>query len=420
MAAEVEFINGVPSFSVGQFTEVLNHVLKASFDEGVWVEGEIQGLRKPNPHAYFTLIENVDGVKAQLNINLFAGPLRNVQAKLRQQGIELKDGLKVRLFGRVEYYGPFGKLNLIATDVDTQFSAGDVAAKREELLRQLMEKGVDKLNKRIPVPLVPLRLGIISSSQAAGWADAQQHLTESGIGFAITFCDVRVQGDAAVSQIVAALNSLSRRDDIDLVMLMRGGGSKGDLAAFDDEQIALAISKCSHQVITGIGHEIDTSIADIVAHTANKTPTACAQSVIAIVESFLSELSYSAGSLRSLTQTAVERARSRIAVSVERLRTRPRTALERQTQKLMMHAASVRLLDPVTTMARGWSITRDSSGNVVRSISDIKKSLLGATKESPLLNSLLTRLSQTLNLKNQTSMKKTKTNERSQRNYFAR
>ncbi len=373
MAAEVEFINGVPSFSVGQFTEVLNHVLKASFDEGVWVEGEIQGLRKPNPHAYFTLIENIDGAKAQLNINLFAGPLRNVQAKLRQQGIELKDGLKVRLFGRVEYYGPFGKLNLIATDVDTQFSAGDVAAKREELLRQLMEKGVDKLNKRIPVPLVPLRLGIISSSQAAGWADAQQHLTESGIGFAITFCDVRVQGDAAVSQIVAALNSLSRRDDIDLVMLMRGGGSKGDLAAFDDEQIAMAISKCSHPVFTGIGHEIDTSIADIVAHTANKTPTACAQSVIAIVESFLSELSYSAGSLRSLTQTAVERARSRIAVSVERLRTRPRTALERQTQKLMMHAASVRLLDPVTTMARGWSITRDSSGNVVRSISDIKK-----------------------------------------------
>jgi exodeoxyribonuclease VII large subunit len=373
MSAEVEFINEVPSFSVGQFTEVLNHVLKASFDEGVWVEGEIQGLRKPNPHAYFTLIENIDGVKAQLNINLFAGPLRNVQAKLRQQGIELKDGLKVRLFGRVEYYGPFGKLNLIATDVDTQFSAGDVAAKREELLRQLMEKGVDKINKRIPVPLVPLRLGIISSSQAAGWADAQQHLTESGIGFAITFCDVRVQGDAAVSQIVAALNSLSRRDDIDLVMLMRGGGSKGDLAAFDDEQIAMAISKCSHPVFTGIGHEIDTSIADIVAHTANKTPTACAQSVIAIVESFLSELSYSASSLRSLTQTAVERARSRIAVSVERLRTRPRTALERQTQKLMMHAASVRLLDPVTTMARGWSITRDSSGNVVRSISDIKK-----------------------------------------------
>jgi exodeoxyribonuclease VII large subunit len=371
MPLEVEFINGSPSFSVGQFAGVLNSVLKSSFDDGVWVEGEIEGLRSPNPHAYFSLIENVDGAKAQLNINLFAGPLRNVQAKLRQQGIELKNGLKVRLFGRPEYYAPFGKLSLIVSDVDTQFSAGDVAAKREELLRQLLEKGVDKINKRIPVPLVPLRLGVISSSQAAGWADARQHLAESGIGFTITFVDVRVQGDAAVGQIVAAVNTFSRRDDIDIVMVMRGGGSKGDLAAFDDEKIAMAISRCTHPVFTGIGHEIDTSIADVVAHTACKTPTACAQTVISLVENFLSELSYSAGSLRSLTQTAVERARSRIAVSVERLRTRPRTALDRQAQRLTMHAASLRLLDPVTTMARGWSITRDASGKVVRSITDV-------------------------------------------------
>jgi exodeoxyribonuclease VII large subunit len=133
----------------------------------------------------------------------------------------------------------------------------------------------------------------------------------------------------------------------------------------------MAISRCTHPVFTGIGHEIDTSIADVVAHTACKTPTACAQTVISLVENFLSELSYSAGSLRSLTQTAVERARSRIAVSVERLRTRPRTALDRQAQRLTMHAASLRLLDPVTTMARGWSITRDANGKVVRSITDV-------------------------------------------------
>ena len=114
MAAEVEFINGVPSFSVGQFTEVLNHVLKASFDEGVWVEGEIQGLRKPNPHAYFTLIENVDGVKAQLNINLFAGPLRNVQAKLRrcafagQAGPGRVGGRQARAFGVARHGAALG------------------------------------------------------------------------------------------------------------------------------------------------------------------------------------------------------------------------------------------------------------------------------------------------------------------------
>jgi exodeoxyribonuclease VII large subunit len=154
---------------------------------------------------------------------------------------------------------------------------------------------------------------------------------------------------------------------------MRGGGSKGDLAAFDDEGIAMAISRCLHPVFTGIGHEIDTSIADLVAHTANKTPTACAQAVIALVEEFLGELNYSANRLRQVTENSLVRARSRISLAVERLRTRPRTALDRQTQRLTMHAASLRLLDPVTTMARGWSITRDGNGNVVRSTTDVKQ-----------------------------------------------
>jgi exodeoxyribonuclease VII large subunit len=154
-------------------------------------------------------------------------------------------------------------------------------------------------------------------------------------------------------------------------MIMRGGGSKGDLAAFDDETMALAISRCTHPVFTGIGHEIDTSIADLVAHTASKTPTACAQTVIAYVEEFYGELSEAAHSLRQLTEYALTRSRARISIAVERLRTRPRTAFDRQVQKLEMHAAAVRLLDPAITMARGWSITRNVKGEVVRSISEV-------------------------------------------------
>ena len=371
MSSEIEFVNGIPSFTVGQFAGVLNRVMKASFDDGVWVEGEIEGLKRPNPHLYFTLIENVGGAKAQLNINLFAGPLKNIQAKLRNQGIELKDGLKVRLYGRPEFYAPHGKLSLKVSDIDTQFSAGDIAAKREELLRALIEKGVDKINKRRPIPLAPLRLGVISSSQAAGWGDAQKHLLESGIGFSISFIDVRVQGDDAAPQIIRALKTFSRRDDIDLVLLMRGGGSKSDLAAFDDEGMAMAISQCAHPVFTAIGHEIDTSIADVIAHTASKTPTACAQSVIALVEEFLGELNYSADQLRRVTESSLVRARSRINMSIERLITRPRIALERQSQKVAIHASAIRLLDPVTTMARGWSITRGEDGKVVRSRTDV-------------------------------------------------
>lgn len=371
MPTEIEFIDGVPSFSVSQFSAVLNEVMKTSFDGGVWIEGEIEGFKRPNPHAYFSIVEKAEKGKAQVNVNIWAGPLKGIQAKMRNSGIELRDGLKVRLYGRPDYYAPFGKLSLVATDIDTQFSAGDLAAKREELIRKLLEQGVDKINKRKEVPLVPLRLGVVSSSTAAGWADAQQHLLESGIGFSVSFTDVRVQGEYAVTQIVKAINGFSKRTDIDLVLLMRGGGSKGDLATFDDEAIAVAISQCAHPVFTGIGHEIDTSIADLVAHTSNKTPTACAQAVISIVEDFLGDLSYSADRLRQVTENSLVRARSRIALAVERLRTRPAVALDKQKQRLVMNAASLRLLDPVTTMARGWSITRTSDGTVVRSKNDV-------------------------------------------------
>jgi exodeoxyribonuclease VII large subunit len=366
MPMDIDYINGVPAVTVGQFSEVVNQLLSSAFDGGVWIEGEIEGLKKPNPHLYFSLIENVDGKKAQANINLFAGNLRAIQTKLRQQGLELKDGLRVRLYGIPDYYAPFGKLSIKVEDIDTQFTVGDVAAKREALLKALLEKGVHKLNKRRPVPLVPLRLGVVSSSQAAGWADAERQLLESGYGFSVSFIDVRVQGDDAPPQVVAALNTLSRRDDIDVVLLMRGGGSKSDLAAFDDERIALAISQCRHPVFTGLGHQIDTSIADVMAHTAHKTPTACAQAVIALVEDFLSDLASAQNQLRLLTGNSLLRARNRVALT-----TRPRNALERQKQILEMRAATVRLLDPAVTMARGWSITRDSNGNVVRSTDQV-------------------------------------------------
>lgn len=369
--AEIEWLDGVPSFTVGQFSQAVNEVLKQTFSDGVWVEGEIQGLKKPNPHLYFSLIENVDGAKAQLNINLFAGALRNVQAKLRNLGVELKDGMRVRLFGRPDYYAPFGKLSLTVSDVDTQFTAGDIAQKREALIRKLHENGTTRLNKSKAVPLVPLRLGIISSSQAAGFADARKHLIDSGIGFSITLCDVRVQGEDAVPMIVAGLKAFSRRSDIDIVLLMRGGGSKSDLAAFDDERIAMAISQCTHPVFTGIGHEIDQSVADLVAHTECKTPTACADEVIGHVQDFLDRLNDSAVHLRSAMSTALERARGRVRMARERLVTRPRNAIERERQRLVMHAAAVRLLDPVNTMARGWSITRGVDGSIVRSVSDV-------------------------------------------------
>ena len=367
MAGDIDYIDGVPSLTVTQFAQVVNELLSATFDTGVWIEGEIESLKRPNPHVYPVLIDDSTGEKAQVNLSIFAGALNGIQKKLRAHGIELKDGLRLRVFGYPDYYAPHGKLGIKVRDVDTAFTVGDIAAKREELLRKLLESGVDRLNKRRTVPLVPLRLGVVSSTQAAGWADARERLEKSGIGFTVSFVDVRVQGDEAPSQIIAALKTLSRRDDIDVVLLMRGGGAKGDLAAFDDEGVARAVADCRHPVFTGIGHQIDESIADLMAHTRFITPTACAEGVISIVNDFTMGLREAQRELRLCTESSLIRARGRLVMALERLKTRPRNAFLRQGQVLAMHASALRLLDPAVTMARGWSIVRDSDGSIITS-----------------------------------------------------
>lgn len=367
MAGDIDYIDGVPSLTVTQFAQVVNELLSATFDTGVWIEGEIESLKRPNPHVYPVLIDDSTGEKAQVNLSIFAGALNGIQKKLRAHGIELKDGLRLRVFGYPDYYAPHGKLGIKVRDVDTAFTVGDIAAKREELLRKLLESGVDRLNKRRTVPLVPLRLGVVSSTQAAGWADARERLEKSGIGFTVSFVDVRVQGDEAPSQIIAALKTLSRRDDIDVVLLMRGGGAKGDLAAFDDEGVARAVADCRHPVFTGIGHQIDESIADLMAHTRFITPTACAEGVISIVNDFTTGLREAQRELRLCTESSLIRARGRLVMALERLKTRPRNAFLRQGQVLAMHASALRLLDPAVTMARGWSIVRDSDGSIITS-----------------------------------------------------
>ena len=367
MAADIEYIDGVPSLTVPQFARIVNNLISSTFDTGVWIEGEIESLKRPNPHVYPVLIDDSTGEKCQVNLSIFAGVLNSIQKKLRTHGIELKDGMRIRFFGYPEYYAPHGKLGIKVRDVDTAFTVGDIAAKRDALLQALRDEGVHKINKRRQVPLVPLRLGVVSSTQAAGWADAREKLEKSGIGFTVSFVDVRVQGDDAPAQITAALNTLSRKTDIDVVLLMRGGGSKGDLAAFDDEAVARAVANCRHPVFTGIGHQIDESIADVMAHTDFITPTACAEGVIRLVNEFTESLRDAQRELRHSTESSPVRARSRLVVALERLKTRPRNALVRQGQVRTMHASALRLLDPAVTMARAWSITRDAAGSVIRS-----------------------------------------------------
>jgi len=257
--------------------------------------------------------------------------------------------------------------------------------------------------------LAPLRVGVVTSTSGAAWADFVHELERSGLGFQVRVIDVRVQGDQAVDMVTRAIRTLGRHRDLDVVAVVRGGGARSELATFDHEAIATAIATCPLPVLTGLGHEIDRSVADEVAHASLKTPTACAAALVERVAEFRGrseqawealcriadrQLSRSGARLNDVAQgvrhrvvAAVERSDGRLHQRASRLGTAGVALLDRTDRRLdavvdaigrsparvdgeARHldalAARVRLLDPVHTMARGWSITRTSSGAIVR------------------------------------------------------
>jgi exodeoxyribonuclease VII large subunit len=182
-----------------------------------------------------------------------------------------------------------------------------------------------------------------------------------------------VQGHDAVESLVAGLQTADSIEDADVILLVRGGGSRTDLLAFDAEEVATAIAKCRRPVFTGIGHETDTSVADEVACRAFKTPTACAAHVVELTRGFIDATETTWSNIATLGMSVLQRAEHDLVLAGERIRQRPRDVIRTAEQHLTHTAARLRLLDPVNTMKRGWSIVRDEKGVVVRSVMGIAK-----------------------------------------------
>lgn len=384
------------TFSITELVDAINATLDVGFAGGLWVWGEISGLSIKNRHTYFTLVEHEDngsGKRAQLSVNLWAGDSMKLRPTLARAGLELADGVKVRIFGSLNFYGPFGRLSLIMRGIDPRYTLGEIALQRDELVRRLKETGDYDRNRSRDLSPVPLRLGVVTSGSSAAWADFRNQIGSSGLGFHLVLADVVVQGDAAVEAVTRAIDVFSDHEQIDAVVVIRGGGSKTDLSTFDAEPIARAIARCTHPVFTGIGHEIDTSVADEVAYESHKTPTACAVALIDKVREFVEEteslwstvaqtatlhLQRSDAILDRVsrdivihTRSAVDRADERLLARVERVVRRIPQFFSDCDRQVDSIADRVRLLDPANVLARGWSITRTASGTVVRSIDDV-------------------------------------------------
>ena len=403
-----------PTYTVGELADAINDQLRRGFSDGVWVRGEIDGLRNSGPHTYFTLVERGEDGKAVMNVSLFAPMKRNLTPLLKKNRLELANGMKVRIFGQLDYYAPNGRLGLKMAGIDPRFTLGELSQARDQVVRRLVATGLFDANRSRPMPLVPLRVGVVTSVGTAAWHDFHQELVASGLGFQLSVCDTRVQGELAERSVAAAIRTLAQRRDTDTIVVIRGGGARNELATFDAEPIAVAIATSQVPVLTGLGHEIDTSVADEVAHRSLKTPTACAAALVemvtayrdgteqrwaAIQSSALGELGEAVGSLSARahrvarrTHAAVERADERLVTRRERLRLAPhrqlagsRRVLDATATRVARRAphvvdahqrgvdaiaARLALLDPANLLQRGWSITRSGDGTVVRSVAD--------------------------------------------------
>lgn len=381
------------TFSVSEFIKTVNQAVKEHFGGGVWLHGEIQELKTPG-HVYFTLVDNDGDKKAVLSASIWQGVYSSMRTKLAESGLQLADGLKVRVFGEPDLYSGNGRFSFKVARIDPRFTLGDLIAQREAVVKQLKIKKLYDANRAVDMALVPLRVGIITSVGSAAHADVLKTFKDSELGFTIFVHDARMQGDDSVISVVAALQKMDARDDLDVLMLVRGGGSKNDLIAFDSIEIATAIAHCRLPVFTGIGHEIDVSVADEVAHLSHKTPTACATAIIELVREFIdatekawdgiamlalrelesssNRLSDRANKISTKVLDALARAGKRLAMTSQRIRHRPAEILRLEKSALDALSARVRLLDPVNTMARGWSITRNASGQTIRDVSKLK------------------------------------------------
>ncbi|MGH9031741.1 MAG: exodeoxyribonuclease VII large subunit [Acidimicrobiia bacterium] len=402
-----------PTFSVTELNTVIRDALRAAIPREVWVQGEVQGLKTSGlGHSYFQLVEKAgrgERVLSRLDIALFRGERPAVNAALRDAGLKLADDVGVRIRGRVDFYPPNGRLQLVMTGIDPVFTIGGMAANRERVLKALAADGLLRANAAVPLPAVPLRVGLVTSEGSAAYHDFVHALEVSGYAWQVCLADVRVQGSGAPKRIVWALRSLAHQR-VDVVVIVRGGGSRSDLAPFDAEAVARAVAEMPVPVLTGIGHEVDRSVADEVAHTSCKTPTACAQELVERVGEFVDRLDGVSRAVASLARSRCRIAAHELGECARRVRrgapvalVQELGALERRqgrveelgkrgvhdaagalearrrllvaaggrltrgaSRQLDADEARVRALDPRRVLERGYSITRDERGSVRR------------------------------------------------------
>ena len=329
------------ALSIQELGELIKSTLENQLEPTYWVIGEIADFRQaPQGHAYFELAEKQGNqVLAKIRCNCWQFTYRTIASRFESlTGTGIKNGMKVLAQIQITFHPVYG-LSLNVKDIDASFSLGERARIRQETIDRLTKEGLLRLNASRIFPQVIQKIGIISSPTAAGYGDFINQLEHNPQGYKIyhTLIPSMMQGNEAVSSLINALDKveeLKERLGLEAVIIIRGGGAQLDLDCFDDYRLAAKIANSSLPVFTGIGHERDETVADLVAHTKLKTPTAVAEFLLSGFRIFEENLGIALTRLDRLTRQNIKLADNLLHQQNLRLKTAVQNRLTLEKERL--------------------------------------------------------------------------------------
>lgn len=362
-------------YTLYQLNEFIRRVISLNFSEAVWVQCEIFQVNQSRGHFYLQLVQK-DGAEDQIMARSDAVLWQRSYLQLKRTlgpliDELLREGLEVLLQVRVVFDERYG-LQLHIDQIDPAFSLGKLEIQRQENIRLLRAEGLLELNAQRPLPSVVQRIALLSSPEAAGLKDFldQLHNNPFGYRYSVSLFPTAVQGQRVEPEMLGRLDQIARQKDrFDCVAIIRGGGSRLDLAAFDQLELCKGVARCPLPVIAGIGHEVDESVLDMTAHTSLKTPTAVAEFFIDHNAAFETAV-LQAGA--RIGQTARWQIKSQnLPLLAQQLHSLARMRLHGEKQNLEGIANQITLLDPRRILERGYAfLTRE--GKSVRSAKDLE------------------------------------------------
>ena len=380
-------MNNTPHITLAQLQGRISIALAEALPLPVWVCAEVADIKiNASGHCYIELIEKNEktgATEAQARATIWRSQVMSTVGRFeRETGQRLAKGMKILFRATVQHHAVYG-MSLQIQQIDALHTIGDMERRKQQTIEQLQKEGVWEQNRSLPMPLVAQRVAVISSATAAGYQDFMKELGRSVYRIETELFEATMQGERCDESIVAALYAIAeRKEEFDAVAIIRGGGSTSDLECYNSYLLAFAVTQFPLPVLTGIGHDKDTSVTDMVAHTMLKTPTAVAAWIDQRAADLDGALEYCAISLRDICRQATHSAALRLEQFSAEVRHLAERALQSEQQKLDGIAAVVANFAPERIFRLGYAIAR-KEGKALQSVEDV---IIGDTINISLAN----------------------------------